>query len=131
MSNYSKNIWFDGKIIPFNDAKIHVMSHCVHYGSGVFEGIKCYDTPNGPAVFRLKEHMDRLHKSAEAFSINIPFSIEELCQASIDIVKANDVKDCSLLFDVMSSYDQKDSTSVNFKKNNYSSYSTSFSTQHE
>ena len=96
MPNYSQNIWFDGKIIPFKDATIHVMSHCVHYGSGVFEGIKCYNTPNGPAIFRLKEHMDRLHKSAEAFSINIPFSIEELCQASIDIVKANDVKDCYL-----------------------------------
>ena len=96
MPNYSQNIWFDGKIIPFKDATIHVMSHCVHYGSGVFEGIKCYNTPNGPAIFRLKEHMDRLHKSAEAFSINIPFSIEELCQASINIVKANDVKDCYL-----------------------------------
>ena len=51
MSNYSRNIWFDGKLIPFNEAQIHVMSHCIHYGSAVFEGIKCYDTPNGPAVF--------------------------------------------------------------------------------
>ena len=53
MSKYSQNIWFDGKIIPFEKATIHVMSHCIHYGSGVFEGIKCYDTPNGPAIFRL------------------------------------------------------------------------------
>ena len=96
MSNYSKNIWFDGEIIPFNDAKIHVMSHCVHYGSGVFEGIKCYDTPNGPAVFRLKEHMDRLHASANAFNIKIPFTADELCQATISLIKSNEVKNCYL-----------------------------------
>ena len=96
MSNYSQNIWFDGKIIPFDQAKIHVMSHCVHYGSGVFEGIKCYNTSKGPAIFRLKEHMERLHASADAFKIKIPFNTQELCQASIDLVKANDVKDCYL-----------------------------------
>jgi len=96
MPNYSQNIWFDGKIIPFNDAQIHVMSHCIHYGSGVFEGIKCYNTPNGPAIFRLKEHMERLHASANAFNINIPYNVDELCKASIDIVKANDVQDCYL-----------------------------------
>ncbi len=96
MSNYSRNIWFDGKLIPFDKAQIHVMSHCIHYGSGVFEGIKCYNTSKGPAVFRLKEHMDRLHASANAFKINIPFSVEELCQASIDLIKSNEVKDCYL-----------------------------------
>ena len=96
MSNYSKYIWFDGKIIPFDEAQIHVMSHCIHYGSGVFEGIKCYDTSRGPAVFRLTEHMERLHASANAFEIVIPFSVEELCQATIDLIKANDVKNCYL-----------------------------------
>ena len=96
MSNYSRYIWFDGKIIPFNDAKIHVMSHCIHYGSGVFEGIKCYNTFDGPAIFRLKDHMKRLHQSASSFQINIPFSVDELCQASIDLIKSNEVKDCYL-----------------------------------
>jgi len=96
MSDYSRYIWFDGEIMPFNNAKIHVMSHCIHYGSGVFEGIKCYNTSNGPAIFRLKEHMERLHQSASAFKINIPFSVDELCKASIDLVKANEVKDCYL-----------------------------------
>ena len=96
MSNYSRNIWFDGKLIPFDKAQIHVMSHCIHYGSGVFEGIKCYNTPVGPAVFKLKEHMERLHASANAFNINIPYSVEELCQASIDLIKSNEVKDCYL-----------------------------------
>ena len=94
MPNYSQNIWFDGSIIPFEDAKIHVMSHCIHYGSGVFEGIKCYKTPRGPAIFRLQEHMERLHASANAFKMTVPFTVQELCQASIDLVKANDVEDC-------------------------------------
>ena len=74
MSNYSQYIWFDGEIMPFDNAKIHVMSHCIHYGSGVFEGIKCYNTSNGPAIFRLTEHMERLHQSASAFKISIPYS---------------------------------------------------------
>ena len=72
MSNYSKNIWFNGEIIPFNEAKIHVLSHCLHYGTGVFEGIKCYKTPKGPAVIRLKEHMERLHNSGRAYKMEIP-----------------------------------------------------------
>ena len=86
----------DGKLIPFNEANIHVMSHCIHYGSAVFEGIKCYNTSKGPAIFKLKEHIQRLHASANAFNISIPFSVDELCKATIDLVKSNDVKDCYL-----------------------------------
>ena len=93
MPNYSKNIWFDGKITPFKEANIHVLSHCIHYGTGVFEGIKCYNTENGPAVFRLKEHMERLHQSANAYKIEIPFTVDELCQATLDLIKANDLKE--------------------------------------
>jgi branched-chain amino acid aminotransferase len=96
MIDYSRNIWMDGKLIPFNKANIHVMSHCIHYGSAVFEGIKCYNTSRGPAIFKLKEHMQRLHASANAFNISIPFSVDELCKATIDLVKSNDVKDCYL-----------------------------------
>ena len=96
MDNYSKHIWFDGKIIHFDDAKIHVMSHCIHYGSAVFEGIKCYDTPKGPAVFKLKEHMERLHKSANSFKITIPYDVESLCNGAIELIKSNEVKDCYL-----------------------------------
>jgi branched-chain amino acid aminotransferase len=96
MIDYSRNIWMDGKLIPFNEANIHVMSHCIHYGSAVFEGIKCYNTSRGPAIFKLKEHMQRLHASANAFNISIPFSVDELCKATIDLVKSNDVKDCYL-----------------------------------
>ena len=96
MANYSKHIWFDGKIIHFDDAKIHVMSHCIHYGSAVFEGIKCYNTPKGPAVFKLKEHMERLHKSASSFKITIPYDVESLCNGAIELIKSNEVKDCYL-----------------------------------
>ena len=94
MSNYSKHIWFDGKIIPFNEAKIHVMSHCIHYGSGVFEGIKCYNTHMGPAIFRLSCHIDRLFQSAEAYNIKIPFDKEAIMKGCIDIVNKNALTDC-------------------------------------
>jgi len=96
MSNYSRYIWFNGKLTNFNDAKIHVLSHCIHYGSAVFEGIKCYNTDKGPAIFKLKEHMERIHQSANAFKINIPFDVNTLCDAAIELVKKNEVQDCYL-----------------------------------
>ena len=78
----------------FNDinpqAKIHILSHCIHYGTGVFEGIKCYYTPKGPAVFRLREHLERLHYSANSFKMNIPFSVDTLFEGIIELIKAND-----------------------------------------
>ena len=105
MQNFSKNIWLDGKLIPYNDAKIHILSHCIHYGSGVFEGIKCYKTLDGPAVFRLKEHMERLHDSANAFKMKIPFSVDELFNATIELIKANSIQDCYLRPLVFYGYD--------------------------
>ena len=92
MPNYSKNIWFDGKITPFKEANIHVLSHCIHYGTGVFEGIKCYNTENGPAVFRLREHMERLINSGRNYKMELPYSVEELCKGTLDLIKANDIK---------------------------------------
>ena len=76
MSNYSQNIWFNGEVIPFNEARIHILSHVIHYGTGVFEGIKCYNTPNGPAVFKLKEHMVRLHQSAKIIKCLFLFQLK-------------------------------------------------------
>ena len=96
MSNYSRYIWFNGTLTKFEDAKIHVLSHCIHYGSAVFEGIKCYDTNKGPAVFKLEEHINRLHKSANAFKIQIPFDVQTLCDATKDLIKKNEVKNCYL-----------------------------------
>jgi len=96
MPNYSKYIWFDGNFVAFNSAKIHVMSHVIHYGSAVFEGIKCYNTNKGPAIFKLDEHMERLHHSANAIKISIPYSVEQLCTAAAQLIKKNDVQDCYL-----------------------------------
>ena len=96
MQNYSNKIWFDGQLIPYEDANIHVLSHCIHYGSGVFEGIKCYNTDHGPAVFRLREHIERLHYSANSFKMKIPFSVSEIENGLIDLIKANEVTDCYL-----------------------------------
>ena len=89
MADQSKFIWFNGEIIPWEDARIHVMSHVLHYGSGVFEGIKCYLTDKGPAIFRLDDHIKRLLDSGHKYGIENPYSVQELVQASIDIVEVN------------------------------------------
>ena len=94
MADQSKFIWFNGKIIPWNDAKIHVMSHVLHYGSGVFEGIKCYATKEGPAIFRLDDHIHRLFESGNKYQIKIPFSEDDIINASIETVRINGFESC-------------------------------------
>jgi branched-chain amino acid aminotransferase len=90
----TKNIWHNGRMIAWEQAQIHVMSHVVHYGSSVFEGLRCYARPNGPGVFRLQEHMQRLLDSAKIYRMPIRFSLEELCSAVVDLVEANGVAPC-------------------------------------
>ena len=87
MSDQSKYIWFNGKIVPWEQAQIHVMSHVLHYGSGVFEGIKCYITNKGPAIFRLDEHIQRLFLSAEKYGMKIPYTNTELIEGCKNIVE--------------------------------------------
>ena len=87
-------IWMNGKLVDWKDAKIHVLTHALHYGSGVFEGIRCYKTDRGPAVFRLKEHMKRLENSAKMYMKKIPYSVDELCKATKDLIKANKLDAC-------------------------------------
>jgi len=94
MSDQSKFIWFNGNIIPWDDAKIHVMSHVLHYGSGVFEGIKCYDTEKGPAIFRLDDHIRRLFESGNKYQIHIPFNEDDIINASVEIVRINGFESC-------------------------------------
>lgn len=84
-------IWMDGKLVKWNEAKIHVLTHTMHYGAGVFEGERFYETDKGPAVFRLKEHTDRLFRSAESFEMKIPFSKEEINKATLETIKANNI----------------------------------------
>jgi branched-chain amino acid aminotransferase len=92
-----KKVWMNGRLVDFADAKIHVFTHALHYGSGLFEGIRCYNTRNqGPAIFRLDEHNRRLFDSCKIYRMDVPFTPEELRQACIDTVAANDFEDCYL-----------------------------------
>jgi len=90
----AEKIWMNGKMVNWDDAKIHVLSHVVHYGSSVFEGARCYKTKNGPAVFRLEEHTRRLFNSAKIYRMKIPFSEEEINRAIINLIKTNKLEQC-------------------------------------
>lgn len=92
----TKSIWHNGRFIAWEDAKIHVLSHVVSYGSSVFEGIRCYETTQGPAIFRLREHVRRLIDSAKIYRMELAFSHEQLCEAMIDLVGVNELKSCYL-----------------------------------
>lgn len=83
-------IWFDGKLVPWNEAQVHVLTHALHYGTGYFEGIRAYDCGNNSsAIFRLEEHMQRLHNSAKILNLPCPYSVDELCKATVDTLVAN------------------------------------------
>ena len=90
----AKFIWMDGRLVPWQEAKIHILSHVIHYGSGVFEGIRCYDTERGPAIFRLDDHIRRLFYSAKVYRMDIPFGFDELVEACKEVVRANGLRDC-------------------------------------
>ncbi|MDQ2754250.1 MAG: branched-chain amino acid transaminase [Actinomycetota bacterium] len=90
----TKKIWMDGKLVDWADAKIHVLTHTLHYGCGVFEGIRSYPTAAGPAIFRLTDHIVRLFNSAKIFMIDVPFSVEEIIDATKATVAANELDEC-------------------------------------
>jgi branched-chain amino acid aminotransferase len=90
----SGKIWFNGKFVNWMDANVHVLSHVIHYGSSVFEGMRCYNTSKGSAVFRLEEHVKRLFNSAKIYRMNVDYSMEEFSQAIIDTIKVNGLKEC-------------------------------------
>ena len=89
---HAPTIWMNGALLPWSEGTTHVMSHTLHYGSGVFEGIKCYATADGPAIFRLEDHMRRMAASADLYGMQIPYTVEELVQASVELVKANQLE---------------------------------------
>lgn len=90
----AKLIWMDGRFVNWKDATTHVLTHALHYGSGVFEGIKCYKTDKGPAIFRLNDHIDRLYKSASVFAMEIPYTKDEFIAATIELIKKNELDAC-------------------------------------
>ena len=90
----SEKIWMDGNLVPWDEAKIHVLTHSLHYGSGVFEGIRAYETRKGPAVFRLTDHIARLYRSAKIYTIEIPYTPEELIEATKETVRSSGLPAC-------------------------------------
>ena len=90
----TKFIWMDGKLVPWEKANVHVLTHTLHYGLGVFEGIRCYKTAKGPAIFRLKDHIRRLENSAKLVGMKLPYSVEELVKGVKQTIKANEIEEC-------------------------------------
>jgi branched-chain amino acid aminotransferase len=96
MSDRDGKIWMDGEMVEWRDAKVHVLTHTLHYGAGVFEGVRAYNTVNGTAIFRLREHTERLFNSAKILRMKIPFAFEDVIEAQKAVVKANKLESCYL-----------------------------------
>jgi branched-chain amino acid aminotransferase len=94
MLQATEKIWHNGRLIPWDDAKIHVLAHVVNYGSSVFEGIRCYDTRQGSAIFRAADHARRLLDSAKIYRMDLPYSLEQLTDAMVEVVRANKLRSC-------------------------------------
>src|ERR1700730_11982045 len=90
----TKWVWMNGGLVPWASATVHVSAHALHYGTGVFEGLRCYETPDGPAVFCLDAHLERLWASAKVYGIEIPYSLERLAEAICDVISANQFTSC-------------------------------------
>ena len=90
----SEFIWMNGEVVPWEDAQVHVLTHALHYGTSVFEGVRCYDTEIGPAVFRHQDHVDRLFRSAQAYFMELPFTGEEIRSATLDLIARNKLSSC-------------------------------------
>jgi branched-chain amino acid aminotransferase len=99
-------IWHNGELVAWEDAKVHVLTHGLHYGTGVFEGERAYDTPQGPAIFRHRDHLDRLFKSAELYYMPIPYTLEELRTATHELIAANELRECYIRPIVFRGYGQ-------------------------
>jgi branched-chain amino acid aminotransferase len=97
-------IWMDGKLVDWDDANVHVLTHALHYGSGVFEGIRCYETADGPAVFRLTEHMERLERSAKMMRMTPTYSVEQMVDATKELIAVNKLAECYIRPVVMRGY---------------------------
>jgi len=92
----TEKIWFNGKLVPWHDAKVHVLAHGLHYGTGVFEGMRSYQTAEGPAVFRLDTHLERFFQSAAVYDLTIPYAQQQLAEATLDVVRVNKLENAYL-----------------------------------
>jgi len=91
---YGKKVWMNGRLVPFKNANVHVLTHALHYSTAVFEGIRCYNTSNGSAIFRLQDHVDRFFNSAKLYSMKMKYSKKKISDAIIKTVKASGLKEC-------------------------------------
>lgn len=103
--NKVEYIWMNGKFVKWDDAKIHVLSHVVHYGSSLFEGQRCYKTPKGPACFRLQEHIDRLWNSCKVYRMEIPYTRQQIFDAILELIAINNLEECYIRPVVFRGYD--------------------------
>ena len=87
-------IWLDGEFVPWDEAQVHVLTHALHYGTGVFEGVRCYDTVDGPAIFRWDAHLDRFYQSGQPYDLEIPYEPEELTEATLELIRRQDLEAC-------------------------------------
>ena len=87
-------IWQDGEFVDWDDAQVHVLTHGLHYGTGIFEGVRCYDTERGPAIFRWEEHLDRFYASGKPYNLEIPFDREELTEATLELLRREELESC-------------------------------------
>jgi branched-chain amino acid aminotransferase len=101
-----RKIWMDGKFVDWKDAKIHVLTHGLHYGTAIFEGMRCYDTPDGPAVFRMKDHFKRLLSGCKAYQFELDHTVEEMCAITKKLIRLNKVKECYIRPIVFVGYDR-------------------------
>jgi len=109
----TEKIWHNGKLIDWDDAQLHVMSHVVNYGSSVFEGVRCYKHPQGPAIFRAQEHAERLLNSAKIYRMDVPFTEDEIVQAMVDVVGTNGVYPCYIRPIVLRGYGEAGVNPIN------------------
>jgi branched-chain amino acid aminotransferase len=104
--NKSDVIWFDGNFVPWDEAKVHVLSHALHYGSSVFEGIRCYETESGPAVFCLGQHIKRMYNSCKIYRIEVPYSSDQISDAILETIRRNNLHSCYIRPLVFRGYEQ-------------------------
>ena len=87
-------IWLDGEFVPWDEAQVHVLTHALHYGTGVFEGVRCYDTEEGPAIFRWDGHLERFYQSGRPYDLDIPYEPDELTEATLELIRRQDLESC-------------------------------------
>src|SRR5215813_3914426 len=109
----TEKIWHNGNWINWDDATLHVLSHVVSYGSAVFEGIRCYETKQGPAIFRLREHMQRLVNSARIYRMELPYSVDNFCGVATELVRTNKLNSCYVKPIVLRGYGDAGVNSLN------------------